>query len=105
MKDLTITSSPNLNLVCNTGADKSYPCHVTLFLQFPTFERTIILQKMAMSWLVSAIAFHALTSIALTFFIAGCSCIGRRILFFCTVLELDNFGAGWFDLMIDGNSS
>ena len=56
LKDLTITSIPNLDLVCNTGAPKSYPCHVTLFLQFPTFERTILLQKMVMSWLVSGFA-------------------------------------------------
>jgi len=28
-------------------------CHITMFIQIPTFERTIILQRMAMDWLVS----------------------------------------------------
>ena len=51
--DLETTSTPNLGLVCNTDAQGSYPCFVNFFIQMPTFERTMISQQVAMSWLVS----------------------------------------------------
>ncbi|KAM0800056.1 hypothetical protein BDR22DRAFT_259890 [Usnea florida] len=53
---LGISTVPNLNLVCNTASNESYPCHITLFLQMPTFDRTIMLEKPAMGWLVGDVA-------------------------------------------------
>ena len=42
-----------MNLVCDVNDVKAYPCHITLFIQIPTFDRTIVSQRMSMSWTVS----------------------------------------------------
>ena len=50
---LGISTVPNLNLVCNTASRDSYPCHITLFLQMPTFDRTTVTESAVMDWMVS----------------------------------------------------
>lgn len=51
----TISSSGALGLVCDTSANGWYPCHLTLLVQFPTFQRTIVQRRWEMSWLVSSL--------------------------------------------------
>lgn len=48
---LGISTVPNLNLVCNTASRDSYPCHITLFLQMPTFDRTTVTESAVMDWM------------------------------------------------------
>lgn len=52
--DLGISSSPTTDLVCDTSTELTfqYPCYVSLFIQIPTFERTIIRIQKEMSWTV-----------------------------------------------------
>ncbi|KAL2052005.1 hypothetical protein ABVK25_007697 [Lepraria finkii] len=50
--DLSLSSNQNLNLVCDTSPGKYIrPCHVTFFIQFPTFDRRVILQQPVMRWM------------------------------------------------------
>lgn len=53
---LSLSSSPVLDLVCDTSSATTYqyPCHVSLFVQIPNFDRTIISSTMAMGWQVSS---------------------------------------------------
>ena len=50
---LGVSTVPNMNLVCNTASNDSYPCHITLFLQMPSFDRTIVTENAMISWMVS----------------------------------------------------
>ena len=43
----------NMGIVCDTSANDSYPCHLTLDFQMPTLGRTITRRKMEMTWFVS----------------------------------------------------
>ena len=43
----------NMGIVCDTSANDSYPCHLTLDIQMPTLGRTIIRRKKEMTWFVS----------------------------------------------------
>lgn len=52
---LGISTVPNLNFVCNTASRDSYPCHITLFLQMPTFDRTTVTESAVMDWMVSVL--------------------------------------------------
>lgn len=62
---LSLSAVPGQNLVCDvSGMDGTPdgPCHLTLMLQFPTFERQVSLLKPSMNWIVSAprtwVAYH-----------------------------------------------
>lgn len=53
---LGISSSPALGLVCDVSSSQypyQYPCHLSLFIQIPTFYRTTLKAQKAMGWLVS----------------------------------------------------
>lgn len=56
----SISSVPSKTLTCDLGDPGSYygPCHVTLLIQFPTFEREIISVKREMVWFVSHPMIH-----------------------------------------------
>ncbi|KAF2138606.1 uncharacterized protein K452DRAFT_89052 [Aplosporella prunicola CBS 121167] len=50
---LSISTIPAQDLVCDVSSRKqtaSGPCHTSLFLQIPTFDRRISLQSYAMKW-------------------------------------------------------
>lgn len=51
---LSLVSSPAIDLVCDMSSpgDYKYPCHLTLFIQIPNFQRTITVTKSAMTWVV-----------------------------------------------------
>lgn len=53
--DLSISSVPSMQLVCDTSstAFSSYPCHASLFIQIPTFDRKIVQQSKSLTWAVS----------------------------------------------------
>lgn len=52
--DPSLTTNQNLDIQCDTGSDHYVqPCFVTLYIQFPTFDRKVILQKQVMRWTVS----------------------------------------------------
>lgn len=49
----SISSVPSKSLTCDLGsASNPYygPCHVTLLIQFPTFEREIVSLQREMAW-------------------------------------------------------
>ena len=52
---LGISASPNRDLLCDTSnsATNQESCHLSLFVQIPTFDRTIITTQKAMDWAVS----------------------------------------------------
>lgn len=54
---LSLSSSPNQDLVCDTSTSSTYqyPCHLSLFVQIPTFDRTIISTQKALDWAVGVI--------------------------------------------------
>ena len=51
---LDITSSPSTDMVCDRSTVLTYkwPCHISLFVQIPNFERTTILRQKELSWAV-----------------------------------------------------
>ncbi|KAH9996985.1 hypothetical protein F4779DRAFT_606637 [Xylariaceae sp. FL0662B] len=51
--DISISSIPTMDMTCDNGSDTkpSYqPCFVSLWLQFPTFERQVSTQGFSMGW-------------------------------------------------------
>lgn len=57
---LSLASSPATDLVCDTSSSTTYkwPCHLSLFVQVPNFDRTTITTQKALSWMVSVREFH-----------------------------------------------
>jgi hypothetical protein len=53
---LSLASSPATDLVCDTSSPTTYkwPCHMSLFVQIPNFDRTTITTEKAMTWMVSS---------------------------------------------------
>jgi hypothetical protein len=52
---LSLVSSPATDLVCDESSAETYkyPCHMSLFVQVPNFERSIITTVKAMTWTAS----------------------------------------------------
>ncbi|KAL9605738.1 MAG: hypothetical protein Q9179_001085 [Wetmoreana sp. 5 TL-2023] len=49
--DVSLSSNQNLDIVCDTSPGKYIqPCFVTLFIQIPTFDRRVIMQRPVMRW-------------------------------------------------------
>ncbi|KAL8659517.1 MAG: hypothetical protein Q9202_007086 [Teloschistes flavicans] len=49
--EVSLSSNQDLDIVCDTSPGKYvHPCHVTLFIQIPTFERKVIMQSPVMRW-------------------------------------------------------
>ncbi|KAI1214344.1 uncharacterized protein F4807DRAFT_455984 [Annulohypoxylon truncatum] len=51
--DISLSTIPALDMLCNIGSDSepaTEPCFLSLWLQFPTFERQVSTQGYAMSW-------------------------------------------------------
>ncbi|KAI1410001.1 hypothetical protein F5Y13DRAFT_202628 [Hypoxylon sp. FL1857] len=51
--DLSLSTVPSLDMRCDNGSDtraSTGPCFISLWLQFPTFERQVSTQSYAMSW-------------------------------------------------------
>lgn len=103
MVDLSLSTNQNLDIVCDTSPGKYIqPCHVTLFIQIPTFNRRIVLQEPIMSWTVSKAELSSqqtarpdriMQTRSLTLCI-GCGCFGRRVFYFCPILKLDLIRSG-----------
>jgi hypothetical protein len=58
--DLRISTTPAQNLVCDVSGlngEPDGPCHVTMLLQFPTFERRVSLLRQEMGPGVSLFSF------------------------------------------------
>jgi hypothetical protein len=53
--DLSMSTVPSMELACDTSskASSSYPCHASLFIQIPTFDRKIVHQSRSLTWAVS----------------------------------------------------
>jgi hypothetical protein len=53
---LSLMSTPATDLVCDTSSAETYkwPCHVSLFVQIPNFDRSIITTEKSMNWMVSS---------------------------------------------------
>jgi hypothetical protein len=47
---LSLSSSPTFGLVCNTSQNDSYPCHSSLYINIPSFKRTVVKSTKAMDW-------------------------------------------------------
>jgi hypothetical protein len=54
---LSLISTPATDLVCDTSSAETYkwPCPMSLFVQIPNFDRSIITTEKAMSWMVSSL--------------------------------------------------
>lgn len=52
---MSFSYSPSANIVCDSSTeDYQYPCHMTILVQFPSFERTnITIAKPVAQWMVS----------------------------------------------------
>jgi hypothetical protein len=52
---LSLDSSPATDFVCDTSSAETYkyPCYMSLFIQVPNFERSIITTVKAMTWTAS----------------------------------------------------
>lgn len=52
---LDISPSQASELTCDSGKDGSYqyPCHLSLFISIPSFEKTTTLRKKELEWMVS----------------------------------------------------
>jgi hypothetical protein len=52
---LGLSSSPARDLVCDVSSPTTYqyPCHLSLFVQIPNFERVIVRARSVMGWSVS----------------------------------------------------
>ncbi|KAI1101405.1 hypothetical protein F4804DRAFT_344013 [Jackrogersella minutella] len=54
--DISLSTVPALDLLCDKGSDTqpaTKPCFLSLWLQFPTFERQVSTQGYAISWALS----------------------------------------------------
>lgn len=50
----TMSTIPQTKMTCDTSSDENYgPCHATIILQYPTFQRDIITIEARMQWQVS----------------------------------------------------
>lgn len=54
--DPTISTSPNLGLVCDTSANMSNLCHASLELQFTSHDRKITVERRGMTWVDAAVS-------------------------------------------------
>ncbi|KAL8686133.1 MAG: hypothetical protein Q9218_007322 [Villophora microphyllina] len=45
-----ISTSPNVEIVCDVSGNYSYPCYTSLLLQFVNHDRSDIKERQAMSW-------------------------------------------------------
>lgn len=98
---LGLSSSPARDLVCDTSSATTYqyPCHVSLFVQVPNFDRTIISTKKAMEWLVSSkLPLFIKSTLTVTL---GCRSLGRCIFLLCTICELDRICTGVHTLTME----
>jgi hypothetical protein len=88
--DLAISSSPNLDLVCDVNVENWWPCHLTLQVQIPSALRTVVSYEMAMNWSVSKF-----NSCSMLFSLISsqleCYCRSRSLFCSGTVHQLDNF--------------
>lgn len=53
--DLSFSTVPAMDRLCDIGSDTdpaTEPCFISLWLQFPTFERQVSTRSYAMSWAV-----------------------------------------------------
>jgi hypothetical protein len=93
-----ISSSPARDLVCDTSSATTYqyPCHVSLFVHVPNFDRTIIGAEMAMGWLVGSKLLPFVKSMLTV--TLGCRGLGRCILLLRTARELDRICTGVYAL-------
>lgn len=96
MTDLDLSTSPNLNLVCDVSKNETQLCHVSLIIGVSGFQRTIIQKKMAMQWTVSY-------SIKLESFVGTDQATGRcsrsrRLFCFRAIPELDTVWPSLVDL-------
>jgi len=50
---LSLISTPATDLVCDTSSAETYkwPCHMSLFVQIPNFDRSIITTEKTMTWM------------------------------------------------------
>jgi hypothetical protein len=98
---LGLSSSPTRDLVCDTSSATTYqyPCYVSLFVQIPNFDRTIITTTKAMEWLVSS-KLPPIIRGTLTV-TPGCRSLGRCIIFLCTICELDRICTGVYTLTME----
>lgn len=55
--DLSISSSPATDIVCDTSKPGSYPCFVTLLIQIPSFQRENMRYQKLMGWLASLLLY------------------------------------------------
>jgi hypothetical protein len=55
---LSLVSSPATDLVCDTTSAETYkyPCHMSLFIQVPNFDRSTITTEKVMTWMDAASA-------------------------------------------------
>lgn len=54
--DVSLSTIPAVDMLCDVGSDttpSTGPCFLSLWLQFPTFERQVSTQGYAMEWPVS----------------------------------------------------
>lgn len=59
----SISSVPSSRLTCDLSSSYYGPCHVTLLIQFPTFEREIISMQREMDWSVSFLTIRSIVTI------------------------------------------
>lgn len=50
--DISLSQAADLTCDTSTTLSFQYPCHVSLFITIPNFERTITLRQKQMEWLV-----------------------------------------------------
>lgn len=48
-----ISTTDNLNLVCDVTKNATQLCYASLIIQIPRFDRTVLTEKMSMQWPVS----------------------------------------------------
>lgn len=98
---LGLSSSPARDLVCDTSSATTYqyPCHVSLFVQIPDFDRTIISTVKDMEWLVSSKLPPFIKGMLTV--IPGCRSLGRCILLLCTICKLDRIYTGVYSLTVE----
>jgi hypothetical protein len=82
---LGLSSSPARDLVCDISSPTTYqyPCHLSLFVQIPNFDRTIISTRKNMGWSVSSRLPPLMKGILMG--TPGCRYLGRCILLLCAV--------------------
>ncbi|OCL11260.1 hypothetical protein AOQ84DRAFT_336188 [Glonium stellatum] len=48
--DIELSTTPNINLVCDVSEDDIALCHTSLVIQIPRFDRSVNKQQMSMTW-------------------------------------------------------